>query len=364
MRDAPTACRHTVSGTISLRSRGTFHHSLTVLSAIGHQGIFRLNGWSRQIHTGFLGPRATWEIRKRAVQISATGVLPSTPGLSHALRLPIRFLTLRPAGRPIKHTPTTPHAQPLPGLTHIRFGLIRFRSPLLPESRLFSLPAGTEMFHFPAFPPHCLCVQQRVTAHDDCRVSPFGHPRIKAQLAAPRGLSRPLTSFIGSWCQGIHRAPLKTWPHKNPTTPPPEGSVAAGLHKPCYYRVRRCSRPLCSSQRTTSHHLPAPAGPGTPTGGTAVRGRDGPVREETVARSLRTQQRAYDPVLRPIRVPHATEVTPYWGPTEAGGRTGQRSTLEHCPGHQRLPGMRNRHGPSTALDHQTQSGGQCSLERR
>ena len=49
--DAPTACRHTVSGTISLRSRGTFHHSLTVLSTIGHQGIFGLSGWSRQIHT-------------------------------------------------------------------------------------------------------------------------------------------------------------------------------------------------------------------------------------------------------------------------------------------------------------------------
>lgn len=68
------------------------------------------------------------------------------------------------------------------------------------------------MFHFPSFPPHCLCVQQRVTAHDDCRVSPFGHPRIKAWLTAPRGLSWPPTSFIGSWCQGIHRAPLKTWP--------------------------------------------------------------------------------------------------------------------------------------------------------
>ena len=65
--DAPTACRHTVSGTISLRSRGTFHHSLTVLSAIGHQGIFRLSGWSRQIHTGFLGPRATWVLHKQAV---------------------------------------------------------------------------------------------------------------------------------------------------------------------------------------------------------------------------------------------------------------------------------------------------------
>ena len=31
------------------------------LSAIGHQGIFRLSGWSRQIHTGFLGPSATWD---------------------------------------------------------------------------------------------------------------------------------------------------------------------------------------------------------------------------------------------------------------------------------------------------------------
>src|ERR1700761_804823 len=30
-RKALTACRHTVSGTLSLPSRGTFHHSLTVL---------------------------------------------------------------------------------------------------------------------------------------------------------------------------------------------------------------------------------------------------------------------------------------------------------------------------------------------
>ena len=33
---ALTACRHTVSRTLSLPSRGTFHHSLTVLSTIGH----------------------------------------------------------------------------------------------------------------------------------------------------------------------------------------------------------------------------------------------------------------------------------------------------------------------------------------
>jgi hypothetical protein len=30
-------------------------------------------------------------------------------------------------------------------------GLVRFRSPLLTESRLMSFPPGTEMFHFPGF---------------------------------------------------------------------------------------------------------------------------------------------------------------------------------------------------------------------
>src|SRR5512135_2139339 len=103
-------------------------------------------------------------------------------------------------------------AQRLPAVPRHRFSLVRFRSPLLTESRLFSLPAGNEMFHFPAFPPLALCVQARVTGHDSCRVSPFGHPRITARLPAPRGLSQPPTSFFGSWCQGIHRVPLLTWP--------------------------------------------------------------------------------------------------------------------------------------------------------
>jgi hypothetical protein len=68
------------------------------------------------------------------------------------------------------------------------------------------------MFHFPSFPPNTLYIQVRVTGHISSRVSPFGHPRITARLPAPRGLSQAPTSFIGSWCQGIHRAPLKTYP--------------------------------------------------------------------------------------------------------------------------------------------------------
>jgi hypothetical protein len=61
--------------------------------------------------------------------------------------------------------PATPATQRPPAITRDWFGLFRFRSPLLTESRLLSLPAGTEMFHFPALPPPALCVQAGVTAN-------------------------------------------------------------------------------------------------------------------------------------------------------------------------------------------------------
>ena len=38
------------------------------------------------------------------------------------------------------------------------FGLLRFRSPLLPESLLFSFPPGTQMFHFPGFSSLSGCI--------------------------------------------------------------------------------------------------------------------------------------------------------------------------------------------------------------
>ena len=58
---APTDCRQTVSGTISLPSRGTFHHSLTVLFAIGRLDILSLTRWSSQIHADFHGSGVTRE---------------------------------------------------------------------------------------------------------------------------------------------------------------------------------------------------------------------------------------------------------------------------------------------------------------
>ena len=104
--------------------------------------------------------------------------------------------------------PSTPRMQRLSALTHVRFGLFRVRSPLLTESLLFSFPVGTEMFHFPTFPPNALCVQAQVPGLSSRWVSPFGHPRITGRLSPSRGFSQTPTSFIGSRCQGIHHVHL------------------------------------------------------------------------------------------------------------------------------------------------------------
>ncbi len=44
-----------------------------------------------------------------------------------------------------------------------RFGLFRFRSPLLSESRLIYFPPGTEMVHFPGLARTRLCIQRAVS---------------------------------------------------------------------------------------------------------------------------------------------------------------------------------------------------------
>ena len=56
---ALSACKHRVSGSFSLPSRGSFHLSLTVLITIGHQVVFSLTGWSPLFHTRFLVSRTT-----------------------------------------------------------------------------------------------------------------------------------------------------------------------------------------------------------------------------------------------------------------------------------------------------------------
>ena len=62
-----------------------------------------------------------------------------------------RFLTPRRCRTSARPDPVTPTAQRARAITCRRFRLFPFRSPLLGESRLLSLPQGTEMFQFPWF---------------------------------------------------------------------------------------------------------------------------------------------------------------------------------------------------------------------
>ena len=108
---------------------------------------------------GYSCPAVLTDPDQEGGDTSSTGLSPSTATPSRGLPL-TTTLSHSPTPRQRRQNgPTTPTTQRLPALTRDRFSLIRFRSPLLTESQLFSLPAGTEMFHFPAFPPHALCVQ-------------------------------------------------------------------------------------------------------------------------------------------------------------------------------------------------------------
>ena len=88
----------------------------------------------------------------------------------------------------------------------VRFGLVRFRSPLLAESRLISLPGATKMFQFAPSPPRTLCIHVRVTrllTWPGCPIRKSAGHRI---FAPYRSLSQLVTSFFGYRCPGIHPA--------------------------------------------------------------------------------------------------------------------------------------------------------------
>ncbi len=113
-----------------------------------------------------------------------TGLSPSLVRRSRTLLVP----TALPRGPRVGHLccPTTPTHHRTRPLTVCRFGLVPFRSPLLRESRLISLPPGTEMVQFPGCASAAYSFQHQMPPHDGRRVAPFGHPRISACLRLPR----------------------------------------------------------------------------------------------------------------------------------------------------------------------------------
>ena len=114
-----------------------------------------------------------------------------------------------------------------------RFGLFRFRSPLLTESRLLSIPLATEMFQFARFAPEPYAFRPRWSAKDGP-----GFPIRKSQ--DHRSVTSSLGLIAGSHV--LHRLstprhpPCALWQlgHADPTP----------ARRPC---ARSCALPAASS---------------------------------------------------------------------------------------------------------------------
>ncbi len=120
---APTACRHSVSGSLSLPSSGCFSpfpHGTAALSVT--EEYLGLEGGPPKFRQGFTCP-----------------ALLEDPAANHPVR---------------GSHPLWPHFPVRSGLSRWTTGLVPFRSPLLRESLLMSFPPANEMFQFAGFASH------------------------------------------------------------------------------------------------------------------------------------------------------------------------------------------------------------------
>ena len=169
---APTACRHPVSGTVSPRSSrcfSPFPHGTGSLSVteeyLGLEGgppMFRQDG-------------------------SCPALLKDRdPGF--------------PYGAVTRYGPPF-QTLPVPKITAT--GLVRFRSPLLTESRLMSFPPATEMFQFAGFASRTYGFS---SGYPLGWVAPFGDPGINDRSHLPRAFrsvprpSSPLSAKASTRC--------------------------------------------------------------------------------------------------------------------------------------------------------------------
>jgi hypothetical protein len=153
--------------------RGSFHLSLTVLLRYRSSRVFSLGGWTPLLHTGLACP-----------------VLLRVPASSFCLRLR-DFHPLRSAFPAPFRSASLAFCWPFyPACLSTRFGLLRFRSPLLAESFLFLrvLRCFTSPGSLPSRDVQLFTV----------RVSPFGHRRLSACTRLPgafRSVPRPSSAL-------------------------------------------------------------------------------------------------------------------------------------------------------------------------
>jgi hypothetical protein len=149
----PTACRYTVSGTISLPLQGFFSpfpHGTGSLSVT--REYLALRDGPRSFSRDSTCPAILRNLSSEPIDCRLPGchrLWPIVPDRSTS-----RLVCDSPALRPDRPYNPTVQAR--------WFGLFRVRSPLLAESLLFSVPVGTEMVHFPTLSSRRLWIQRRI----------------------------------------------------------------------------------------------------------------------------------------------------------------------------------------------------------
>ena len=196
----PTACRQTVSGSISLPSPGFFSpfpHGTGSLSVAreylalegGPSGFPR--GFTCPVVLGYAGQRDQCDFVYRAFTFCG--------GSFQSLQLSPDFVTLR--GSP------TSAPQPRTGFRQSGLGYSPFARRYLGNRVFFLFLEVLRCFSSLGLPP------PPMDSAADTRALPRVGSPIRASadqclLAASRGLSQLATPFIASWRQGIHRSPL------------------------------------------------------------------------------------------------------------------------------------------------------------
>jgi hypothetical protein len=135
--------------------------------------------WSAQFHTKFHVHRATQGTTRSASVFDYGAITLFGP--------PFQTVLLTSAFHVVALQPRQDKSR--------RFGLARFRSPLLTGSILFIFLRILRCFTSPRVALPGLCIHPRVTPYYRCRVSPFGYPRVSLR-AANRGFSQLAASFI------------------------------------------------------------------------------------------------------------------------------------------------------------------------
>ena len=136
-RETPTACKHTVSGSISLPSEGVF-------------SPFPHGTGSLSVTEEYLALRSG--LRRFTQNFTCSVLLRILPAVSRFRLQGYHLLWLTFPGNSTIYSHTLWKSYN-PSMHAYWFGLLPFRSPLLRESHSLSFPPVTEMFHFTGFAP-------------------------------------------------------------------------------------------------------------------------------------------------------------------------------------------------------------------